>query len=159
MAAPKENTYWRLRSKHGRDKKFTPDELWEGASDYFRWSEETPLLESVLMQRTGELMQVPKMRAFTFKGLAIHLGVASNNLAEYEKDEDFRIIITRIREVIETQKFEGAAAGFLNPTIIARDLGLKDSTTVDVNAKVESKVRQMSDEDLLAELEKLSKIT
>lgn len=132
MAAPKNNTYWRLRAKHGRDKKLTPDELWDGASEYFRWCEETPLLESVLMQRTGEIMQLPKMRAFTFKGLAIHLGITSVNLAEYENDEGYRSILTRIREIIETQKYEGAAAGFLNPNIIARDLGLidkKDLTT------------------------------
>jgi len=126
MGAPKGNTYWRLRSKHGKDRQLTPDELWDGASDYFKWSEETPLLESVLMQRTGEIMLLPKMRAFTFKGLAIHLGITSRALQNYEDDKDYIPILTRIREIIETQKFEGAAAGFLNPSIIARDLGLTD---------------------------------
>lgn len=133
MPAPKNNEYWRLRSKHGRDKKLSPDELWDEASAYFKWSEETPLLEAVLMQKTGEVVYVPKMRAMTFKGLALHLGITSVNLAAYEKDEDYRIILTRIREVIDVQKFEGAASGFLNPTIIARDLGLRESASVEVN--------------------------
>jgi hypothetical protein len=31
-----------------------------------------------------------------------------------------------------TQKFTGAAAGFLNPNIIARDLGLRDAIDSDV---------------------------
>jgi hypothetical protein len=31
-------------------------------------------------------------------------------------------------DIIYTQKFTGAAAGFLNPNIIARDLGLKEHT-------------------------------
>jgi hypothetical protein len=37
-------------------------------------------------------------------------------------------VITRIDKYIYNQKFEGAAAGFLNPNIIARDLGLADKT-------------------------------
>ncbi|MDC9826565.1 terminase small subunit, partial [Devosia sp. ZB163] len=32
----------------------------------------------------------------------------------------------RVDEIIRAQKFEGAAAGLLNPNIIARDLGLAD---------------------------------
>ena len=34
---------------------------------------------------------------------------------------------------MENQQFEGAAAGFLNPNIIARKLGLKEQSEVNVN--------------------------
>jgi hypothetical protein len=52
-----------------------------------------------------------------------------------EKDDDtsrdFSKVITRIRETIYEQKFTGAASGFLNPNIIARDLGLADKVHQD----------------------------
>jgi DNA-packaging protein gp3 len=47
-----------------------------------------------------------------------------------EGKQDFSSIITRIRETIYNQKFTGAAAGFLNPNIIARDFGLTDKKEV-----------------------------
>jgi vacuolar-type H+-ATPase subunit D/Vma8 len=80
------------------------------------------------------------MRAMTMEGLCIFLDVNTKYFNQFEielkdkKDKiskDFSNIITRIREVIRNQKFEGAAAGFLNANIIARDLGLKDSTEID----------------------------
>ena len=37
------------------------------------------------------------------------------------------------RQIIYTQKFEGSAAGLLNPNIIARDLGLNDKQELIVN--------------------------
>jgi hypothetical protein len=71
------------------------------------------------------------------QGLTCYLDVNTVYFNHFEseikdkKDEiskDFSKVITHIREIIYRQKFEGAAAGFLNPNIIARDLGLKDRT-------------------------------
>ena len=45
---------------------------------------------------------------------------------EKKQDRDFSQVISTIKEIIETQKFEGASAGLLNPNIIASDLGLAD---------------------------------
>lgn len=63
----------------------------------------------------------------TEMGLCVFLGISTSSFYKYYVgDNDYVDIITRIREVIRTQKFEGAAAGFLNANIIARDLGLKE---------------------------------
>jgi hypothetical protein len=48
-----------------------------------------------------------------------------------EINKDFSKVLTHVREVIYNQKFTGAAAGFLNPNIIARDLGLVDKAKVE----------------------------
>jgi hypothetical protein len=72
------------------------------------------------------------MRAFTWDGLELYLDIYS--LRDYKTKpeyKDFSQVITRIEKIIFNQKFTGAASGFLNPNIIARDLGLTD--------KVESK--------------------
>jgi hypothetical protein len=53
----------------------------------------------------------------------------SDSLREYKTNpeyKDFSQVITRIEKIIYNQKFTGAASGFLNPNIIARDLGLTD---------------------------------
>ena len=43
MGAPKGNQFWKLRSKHGRDKLFTtPELLWQAACEYFEWCENNP---------------------------------------------------------------------------------------------------------------------
>ena len=48
-----------------------------------------------------------------------------------KNSKDFSTVITHVKETIRNQKFEGAAAGFLNPNIIARDLGLRDKSEID----------------------------
>lgn len=138
MAAPIGNQFWKLRSKHGRNKLFaTPELMWEAAEEYFEWCEENPLIEIDYRGKDVEQVELPKMRPFTLHGLCGYLDCNTLYFNDFQsslagkKDKlskDFSIIITRIREVIYNQKFSGAAAGFLNPNIIARDLGLTDKT-------------------------------
>ncbi len=136
--------FWKARSKHGRDKIFkTPDQLWKAACEYFQWVEDNPLNKAITHQGvvTG---QEDLMRPMTVKGLCIHLNVNSKYFNDFNaaldlntnEGKDFSEVSTRIREIIDTQKFEGASAGLLNPTIIARDLGLADkqeTTTVELS--------------------------
>ena len=54
MAAPKGNSFWKQRTKHGRDKIFAnADLMWEAACEYFQWVEDNPLNEAIVYQ--GEL--------------------------------------------------------------------------------------------------------
>lgn len=128
MAAPEGNQFWKLRSKHGRDKLFeSPELLWEAAQEYFEWCEENPLIEIDFKGKDADRVELPKMRAFTWDGLELYLDIYS--LRDYKTNpeyKDFSQVITRVEKIIRDQKFTGAAAGFLNPNIIARDLGLTD---------------------------------
>ncbi len=129
MAAPAGNSFWMQRSSHGRKPKFeSADILWEACVEYFQWVEANPLLEAQAFayQGTVTLKELPKMRAMTLAGLCIFLDVDMKTWAAYRIREDFIPITTRVDEIIRTQKFEGAAAGLLNPSIIARDLGLSE---------------------------------
>lgn len=136
MAAPQGNRFWEARSKHGRNPIFgSPDQLWESCCEYFEWNETHPLWEtkSYMFQGAPVQDQIPKMRAMTISGLCIFLDISQQAWSEYKKREGFGEVTTRAEEIIRCQKFEGAAAEFLNPNIIARDLGLKDSTSTDLN--------------------------
>lgn len=135
MAALKGNEYYKLRTKHGRDMAFSPDELSDACNEYFSWCLDNPLMETVVQkikinrdQEEIKLIEVPKMRAFTIQGLCNYIDISVKGFNLYEEREDFIPITTRVRQIIYNQKFEGAASGFLNPNIIARDLGLVDKT-------------------------------
>lgn len=134
MAATKGNQFWKARAKHGRSKIFkTPKLMLDAAFDYFSWVEDNPLTKAIVFQGavTGS---EELMRAMTIKGLCIYWGVntfylndfVGNLNLEKKQDKEFSQVINTIKEIIETQKFEGASAGLLNPNIIARDLGLTD---------------------------------
>lgn len=137
MAAPKGNQFWKLRSKHGRDKLFaTPELLWDAACEYFQWCDENPLYKAEQSRSSKKgIIEIPVMRPFTVQGLCNHLDCNTKYLNIFERDltgktdktsQDFNNVITRIRETIYRQKFEGAASGFFQQNIIARDLGLSD---------------------------------
>lgn len=136
MAALKGNDYYKLRSKDGRDLIFeTPEALSNACNEYFSWCLSNPLMETVVQKikinRDEEeirLVEVPKMRAFTIQGLCNYIDISVKGFNLYEEREDFIPVTTRARQIIYNQKFEGAASGFLNANIIARDLGLVDKS-------------------------------
>lgn len=130
MAAPKGNKFWTLRSSHGRNPIFEkPEDLWDGATQYFKWVEEHPLYEEKGFAFQGKVTKetFAKMRAMTVTALCLYLDIEHKTFNNYrDRDKDFLQVVTRIEDVIKSQKFEGAAAELLNPNIIARDLGLSD---------------------------------
>jgi len=148
MAAPKKNKFWLQRSKHGRHKIFTStDILLESAYEYFESVNNNNLKEQKVFSN-GRKMTVNLMRPFTLRGLFVFLEIDRKTWELYSSREDFIPIITRIEDIIYTQKFEGAAAGLLKENIISRELGLADKTAIDFN--------KLSDEDLDRILDKIT---
>lgn len=139
MGAPEGNQFWKIRSKHGRDKLFeSPELLWEAACEYFEWCEAHPLIEIDFKGKDADEVRIPRMRPFTMQGLCLYLGCNHGYFNDFEKalkpeEKDFSATVTRIRETIYNQKFTGAASGFLNPNIIARDLQLTDKKELDLS--------------------------
>lgn len=135
MAAPANNQFWKLRSQHGRDKIFeTPEILMEACYEYFDHQTKQKWEKTDFKGKEVEMVKIPTSSPFTLTGLCIFLGVNTQYFTDFEKgldinkkkDKDFSLVITHVREVIFTQKYEGAAVGAYNANIIARDLGLSD---------------------------------
>ena len=147
MAAPKNNQFWKARSKHGRDKIFaTPKALRDAAEEYFEWIEQNPLKEEKIFQYQGAIVggSISKMRAMTITGLCRFLHVDFKTWEDYKKREGFIHITREIEEIIRDQKFTGAAADLLNANIIARDLGLSDKKEHEVGDKFSSLLKQLN---------------
>lgn len=148
MAAPKENKFWKLRSKHGRDKLFaSPTLLWNAACEYFEWCSQNPWHRIDFKGKDADRVEIPTERPFTITGLCLYLNCSSSYFRAFKstlkpENEDFLTVITRIEETIYTQKFEGATVGAFNANIIARDLGLTDKQELGIDFE------SMTDEQL-----------
>src|SRR5690625_3582810 len=136
MGAPKGNQFWKLRSKHGRDRLFAcPEDMWDACCEYFQWCIDNPLIEVDFRGKDASKVEIPKQRAFTLQGLCLYLDCNTGFFNDFEKSlkgkkdkisKDFSLILTRVRQIIYDQKYTGAASGLFNSSIIARDLGLRD---------------------------------
>lgn len=110
----------------------TAEEVWAAAVEAFDWLVAHPLKEEVLFHHQGHVTRTTakKMRAFTWAGVAMLMGMSENGLKRYRDVPAFAEVMEWIESVIRTQKFEGAAANMLNASIITRDLGLADKREV-----------------------------
>jgi hypothetical protein len=135
MAAPKNNQFWLLRSKHGRDRIFATAELmWDAACEYFDWCVNNPI------QDTRSFGQRKVQRPFTLHGLCLYLGCNTVYFQQFkrtltDKDDGFSNVIKLIEDVMFQQKFELASIGVFKENIIARDLGLKDASAHELTGK------------------------
>jgi len=143
MAAPEGNEFWRLRAKHGRDKLFeSPELLKEAAYEYFKYIVDNPDYEiKPMVVSSGkegssvEMIRVPVKKPFLLEGLCTYLGCNPAYFRNFKNQEraqkeDFSSVIADIENIIYTQKLSGSISGFFNANIIARHLGLKDSSEV-----------------------------
>lgn len=145
MAAPKGNQFWKLRSKHGRDKLFaSPGLLEEAAGEYFTWCEKNPWMKKDWVGKDAFEVDRPTARPFTLQGFCLYCDASREwwNKFKDSASEDFLQVITRIEEIIYTQKFEGAVVGAFNANIIARDLGLADKK--ELSGEINTKQQDLS---------------
>ena len=134
--APKGNQFWKLRTKHGTDKKLTPKDLLLAVEEFATLIEENPLIETVISG--GEMFEVPKMRAMTIERFCIFAKITPQTLNNYGEDKDYLGIVTYVKDLFRAQNIEGAAANLLNTNLIARYIGLKDKSEIDQNIKREA---------------------
>lgn len=134
MAAPKCNTYWQDRKKDGRDPEYKPQDLWERACEYFQWCDENPWVKKDFVRggdSAGSIVDLETSRPYTLTGFCDHARISEKTFGNYHKNEGYVQVTTRIKQIMFTQKFEGAAVGAFNANLIARDLGLADRKEID----------------------------
>jgi hypothetical protein len=153
MAAPQGNQYWKLAHNFRKPKKLTPDEVIDKALEYATWCEENPLIEEKVFG-TGVKMEVNKLRAMTIQGFCLFANIRTKTFYEYEKDEAYSNITACVKDLFYAQKLEGAAADLLNPNIIARELGLKDTQEID-HLNNGNSFNSLTDAELVTRLGKL----
>lgn len=141
QGAPVGNEFYKFVQNPGREKEYTPAALWDKAMEYFQWVNDNPLIR-VEVGRSGKdfgkQINVPVKRPYTLGGLCLFLNISRPTFTNYSEGigyKEYFSICAAIKDIIHNQKFEGAASGFFNPAIIARDLGLVDKRETDVGNK------------------------
>lgn len=117
----------------GRSRMFeTPDDLREACLEYLAWAHAHPLQEEKHFCSAGQIMtaHISKPRAVTIVGLCLHLGIHRHTWQNYRISEEFDLVCDEIEDRMKQYKFENAVAGLMNPTLIARDIGLVEKQEV-----------------------------
>lgn len=159
MAADEGNQYWKKRSKHGRDKIIQSSEFLKDASDeYFQWCVDNPIIQTDF--RGKDLMEIhlPHPRVFKKEEFARFCGVSKwETISQLKADsEDFLEVITYIEGIISDQKYTYAVVGMFNSNIVARDLGLTDSTKTDLTTNGKDlQAKQLTDDTINKLIDKL----
>ena len=159
MAAPEGNEFWKMRSKHGRDKVFsTPEIFIEAAYEYFQWCNDHPWFKNEAVKsgfQAGQIIEIPTARPYSIGGLCIFLHIDRQTFKNYEKNEnykDFFGVFTHVHEIIETNQLEGATVGAYNANIIGRLLGLVEHVETSNTNKTEIVVSSKEAEKEVNEL-------
>lgn len=132
MAATKNNQWWKLRAKHGREKIFSsPEMLWQACIEYFEATDKRKWNKVEFKGTPLKKVLIPTDTPYTLTGLCIFLGIGTSTWNDYKNKteyKDFSDIINQVEDIMFTQKFEGATTGAFNASIIARDLSLVDKS-------------------------------
>ena len=133
MAAPEGNEFWKLRSKHGRNKIFsTPEILWEAAVEYFEATKKRRRYIHEVHGKDAVRCDIEKEIPFTKEGLYLYLDIDRETWNKYKERKDFVAVTARVEAIIYQDKFEGATVGQYHHSIIARDLGLSEKVDTTV---------------------------
>ena len=142
--------------KIGKPRSFeSPQDLWEKACEYFEHCVNNPIETEDFIKsghKAGNKITLNKAIPFTIAGLCIYLGVNTKYFNDFndmikEKNADgadeelslYSEVICAIRDVIWTQKFNGAAVGLFQHQLIAMELGMaqKVDQKVDISDAVQ----------------------
>jgi hypothetical protein len=139
MSAPKGNQFWKARSSSGRHPIYAnAEDLANACNEYFEFADRSPIISyKPILNRDGaiEQMETIHQRPYTIEGLCRFIGLTQDSFKNYEsKGDDFLGVCKDVRECIRDQKLSGAMVGIFNHNIVARDLQLRDSSSVTVEA-------------------------
>jgi hypothetical protein len=161
------NQFWKMRSKHGRDRIFKdPQTMLKACYEYFEYQSQQKWEKTDVIrggENAGQQISHTVTTPFTIEGLCIFLDVNTVYFNHFENalnpdkseiDNDFSKVITHVKEVIRKQKMEGASVGAFNANIIARDLGLTDKQehdhkgglTIKTSVKAKKKIDEIGDD-------------
>jgi hypothetical protein len=135
------------RGNSGKPKNFkTPDDLWNAFVEYQEWAKAHPWYRYEPIKtgdEAGTCIPVPVGRPLTIDGFCIFCDITNDSFIDYGKNEshkEFFYIQGKIKKEIYNHKLEGAAVGNYNANIIARDLGLREKTDVELSGETKTKV-------------------
>lgn len=120
--------------------RYTPEQVFELAIKYFEWAELNAIKAAETSSFQGRTYQdeIRKPRVFTVNGLRLFCGWSKCAVEKWRKEPGFSEVMEFIDTVITEQKFQLAANGVINASLIGKELGLDQSPQINVSASAES---------------------
>jgi hypothetical protein len=126
----------------------TPEKLLELFKDYVKHESENPMHRIEYVGKEGKQVKTPLETPVTFDGFEVYLfqkGIISDlghySRNKHERYSDYVPIIAYIRKHCYIHNFKGAAVKLFDPNLIARKLGIKDSSDVTTNGQSLSEIK------------------
>jgi hypothetical protein len=129
MGAPTGNSFWKNRLDMSNDgRKLSVEEVTEKIREYISRCTDERLYEVDFMGKAEPIeIHRPKMISMSIYGACVHLGIAHTTWIEWRKDKKYSEVLTCAEDIFKAYNIEGAGAGLLNQSIIARLESLKDT--------------------------------
>lgn len=123
-------------SKIDKRATLTPEQVMNLIVQYFEWAELNAIKAGETASFQGRVYQdtIHKPRIFTWEGLKLFCGFSGTALAKWKLKPGYDVVIEFAESVIKEQKYQLAANGMINSTMIAKELGIDKGDTFNISA-------------------------
>lgn len=120
----------------------TPEQVMNLIVQYFEWAELNAIKAGETATFQGRVYQdtIHKPRIFTWEALKLFCGFSGTALAKWKLKPGYDVVIEFAESVIKEQKYQLAANGMINSTMIAKELGIDKGDTFNISANAETEV-------------------
>lgn len=137
--------HWKVINSGGRVVSNTPQQLWEQAVEYFKWSDNNPIKAKRTLtsgKTQGEKVTVEFKRPYSIQGFCLHASISERYIKDikdtHKQDSEWYMVIEKILYIIYTQVLEGAVVDLYNPIMVSKMLNMdKDNGDQAAAPKVE----------------------
>lgn len=128
------NKFWMLRSTHGREKIFSSGEMIMAAfTEFMDHIYSQPLIEHDFVGKDATEVNKDKYRTPTWSRFAVFCHVNTGYFRDLrsqvkvkndELSKGISVAIACVDDVLYSEKYEHAAAGFISASLIGKDIGI-----------------------------------
>lgn len=116
----------------------SPEKMWELFEAYRKSVKDNPRIKVEYVGKEGQRVNTPIERPLSIEGFKCYCYQHESTIDHYWKNTDnaydeYRPIISRIREEIRSEQIDGGMVGAYNSNLTARLNGLADKKQHDVN--------------------------
>jgi len=149
------NDFWKKRILHGNKTDYTPEQLLKAFFQYVKWNNENDFelkekSNSTSSKDSKDTNKVKTLqRPLNREKFNAFLGKRNRYFQQLKssKKTDFSNVIEWIENFIDSEQFEGAAAGIFNANIISRKLGLQDKSQTILDSSVKKARKRKKKKD------------
>lgn len=144
MPAPKGHPLW---GNPLNPKLYDPETLWLAACEYFEWCNQNPCEKQDFIKGgefAGQIVKLKIERPYSIEGMCNHLNITRETFDNYSKKEGYETFFYTckcIRQIIDSQHFEGGMVGAFNANIVTRKLGLVEKAEIEAHVNQKTVIK------------------